>query len=160
MDDSDEDGITEILDFHQGLTGPQGNRSTRHSIHVGMTSGVSHVITVTMTSSNEKFFPVTGPLCGVFTGTGEFPPQRPVTRSFEVFFYLQQWLSKRLRRWRFETPSRSLWRHCAISHAWHCVSNHKDIDGLPNSLLWMTTIPASKRVSDRDTCVTRVPWCM
>ena len=46
--------------------------------------------------------------------TGEFPSHRPVTRSFDVFFDLR--LNKRLskqsrRRW-FETPSRSLWRHC------------------------------------------------
>ena len=45
--------------------------------------------------------------------TGEFPPLRPVTRSFDVFFDLR--LNKRLskqsrRRW-FETKSRSLWRH-------------------------------------------------
>ena len=45
--------------------------------------------------------------------TGEFPTQRPVTRSFDVFFDLR--LNKRLNkqsrlRW-FETPSRSLWRH-------------------------------------------------
>ena len=46
--------------------------------------------------------------------TGEFPAQRPVTRSFDVFFDLR--LNKRLRkqsrRWWFETPSRPLWRHC------------------------------------------------
>ena len=45
--------------------------------------------------------------------TGEFPVQRPVTQSFDVFLYLppNQQLSKRWgRRW-FETPSRSLWRH-------------------------------------------------
>ena len=46
--------------------------------------------------------------------TGGFPSQRPVTRSFDVFFDLR--LTKRSskqsrRRW-FETPSRSLWRHC------------------------------------------------
>ena len=38
--------------------------------------------------------------------TGEFPTQRPVTRNVDVFFDLR--LKK---RW-FETPSRSLWRHC------------------------------------------------
>ena len=46
--------------------------------------------------------------------TGEFPTQRPVTRSFDVFFDLH--LNKRLRKqswgWRFEMPSRPLWRHC------------------------------------------------
>ena len=45
--------------------------------------------------------------------TGEFPAQRPVTRSFDVFFDLR--LNKRLSKqswsWCFETPSRSLWRH-------------------------------------------------
>ena len=33
-------------------------------------------------------------MCGEFTGPGEFPAQRPVTRSFEVFFDLR--LNKRL----------------------------------------------------------------
>ena len=40
--------------------------------------------------------------------TGEFPSQRPVTQSFNVFFdlHLNQQLSKQWRRWWFET-------HCA-----------------------------------------------
>ena len=42
-----------------------------------------------MTSSNGNIFRVTGPLCGKFTGPGEFPAQRPVTRSFGVFFDLR-----------------------------------------------------------------------
>ena len=45
---------------------------------------------------------------------GEFPTQRPVTRSFDVFFYLR--LNKRLSKqswgWWLETLSRPLWRHC------------------------------------------------
>ena len=46
--------------------------------------------------------------------TGEFPAQRPVTRSFDVFFYLclNKRLSKQSWGWWFETPSRLLWRHC------------------------------------------------
>ena len=47
-----------------------------------------------MTSSNGNIFRVTGPLCGEFTGPGEFPTQRPVTRSFDVFFDLR--VNKRL----------------------------------------------------------------
>ena len=39
-----------------------------------------------MTSSNGNIFRVTGHLRGEFTGPGEFPAQRPVTRSFDVFF--------------------------------------------------------------------------
>ena len=42
-----------------------------------------------MTSSNGNIFHVTGPLCGEFTGPGEFPARRPVTRSFGVFFDLR-----------------------------------------------------------------------
>ena len=48
--------------------------------------------------------------------TGEFPAQRPVTWSFDVFFTLP--LNKRLSKqswgWRFEKPSCSLWRHCNV----------------------------------------------
>ena len=47
-----------------------------------------------MTSSNGNIFRATGPLCGEFTGPGEFPTQRPVTPSFDVFFDLR--LNKRL----------------------------------------------------------------
>ena len=48
--------------------------------------------------------------------TGEFPSHRLVTWSFDVFFDLRlnKWLSKQLRRRWFETPSRSLWRHCNV----------------------------------------------
>ena len=46
--------------------------------------------------------------------TGEFPTQRPVTRSFGAFFdlLLNKRLSKQSWGWWFEMPSRSLWRHC------------------------------------------------
>ena len=47
-----------------------------------------------MTSSNGNIFRVTGHLCGEFTGLGEFPAQRLVTQSFDVFFDLR--LNKRL----------------------------------------------------------------
>ena len=45
---------------------------------------------------------------------GEFPAQRPVTRSFDVFFDLRlnNRLSKQSWDWWFETPSWSSWRHC------------------------------------------------
>ena len=48
----------------------------------------------------------------------EFPTQRPVTRSFDVFFALRlnKRLSKQPRGWWFETPSWSLWRQCNESH--------------------------------------------
>ena len=46
-------------------------------------------------SSNENIFRGTGHLCREFKPVpGEFPAQRPVTRSFDVFFDLR--LNKRL----------------------------------------------------------------
>ena len=48
-----------------------------------------YIISHMMTSSNGNIFRVTGPLCGEFTGPGEFPAQRPVTRSFDVYFDLR-----------------------------------------------------------------------
>ena len=46
--------------------------------------------------------------------TSGFPSQRPVTRSFDVFFdpHMNKRLNKQsIRRW-IGAPSRSLWRHC------------------------------------------------
>ena len=48
--------------------------------------------------------------------TGRLPSQRPVTRSFAVFFDLRlnKRLSKQSRRLWFEAPSRLLWHHCKV----------------------------------------------
>ena len=72
-----------------------------------------------VTSSNGNIFRVTGPLCGEFTGPGEFPTQRSVTRSFDVLFDLRlnKRLSKRPWGWWFETPSWSLWRHRNVAES-------------------------------------------
>ena len=62
--------------------------------------------------------------------TGEFPSQSPVMRSFGVFFGLRlnKHLSKQSRRRWFETPSRSLWRHCVPEMTVVCISrNHDDV---------------------------------
>ena len=49
---------------------------------------------------------------------GEFPTQRPVTRSFDVYFDLRpnKQLSKQSWGWWFETLSSSLWRHRNETH--------------------------------------------
>ena len=67
-----------------------------------------------MTSSNGNIFCVTGPSCGEFISPGEFPTQKPVTQSFDVFFdpSLNKQLSKQPWGWWFETLSWSLRRHC------------------------------------------------
>ena len=53
--------------------------------------------------------------------TGEFPAQRPVTRSSDVFFELclNKWLGKQSPGWWFETPSCSLWCHCNGTNQYH-----------------------------------------
>ena len=61
----------------------------------------------------ELIFRVMALCAGNSPVTGEFPWQRPVARSFDVFFDLC--LSKRFSKqswgWWFGTPSRPLWRH-------------------------------------------------
>ena len=77
-------------------------------------------VNIMMTSSNGNIFRVTGLLCGKLIG--EFPAQRPVTWSFDVFFDLglHQQLSIQWRgRW-FETPWHSLWRHCNVIYVCWC----------------------------------------
>ena len=62
-----------------------------------------------------KHFPRYWPFVrGIHRSPVNFPTQRPVTRSFDVFFdlCLNKRLSKQSRRWRFETLSCPLWRHC------------------------------------------------
>ena len=77
---------------------------------------------IMMTSSNGNIFRVTGPLC-------EFPSQSPVTRSFDVLFHpcLNKRLNKQSWGWWFETPSRSVWRHCNDK----CVGSTRDVKIYP-----------------------------
>ena len=88
--------------------------------------------TIYLTKSNswwrhqmETFSALLAIYAGNSPVTGEFPAQRPVTRSFDVFFYLR--LNERLGTqswgWWFETPSRSLWRHCNVRTKVNCVQS-------------------------------------
>ena len=49
--------------------------------------------------------------------TDDYPTQRPVTRSFVVFFHLclNKQFSKQSWGWWFETLSRPSWRHCNVT---------------------------------------------
>ena len=69
-----------------------------------------------MTSSNGNIFALLAICAGNSPVTGEFPTQRPVTRSFDVSFdaHLNKPLSKQSWSWWFETPSRPLWRHSNV----------------------------------------------
>ena len=74
------------------------------------------IVPFMMTPSNGNIFRVIGHFAGNSPVTSEFPSQRPVTQSFDVFFDLRlnKRLSKQLWGWWFETPSHSLWHHCYV----------------------------------------------
>ena len=48
-----------------------------------------------MTSSNGNIFRVTGPLCGEFTGSGEFPAQMPITVFSFICVWINDWVNNR-----------------------------------------------------------------
>ena len=80
-----------------------------------------------MTSSNGNIFRVTGPLCGEFTGHRWIPLTKASDAEFDIFFdlHLNKPLSEQSRGWWFETPSRSLWRHCnGETSLWQHVEQH------------------------------------
>ena len=95
------------------VKGDPGNHKTKQSTTEPCVYFIGNIM---MTSSNGNIFRVTGPLCGEFTSPGEFPTQRPVTRSFDVFFDLRRNkpLSKQPWGWWFETPSWSFWCQCNV----------------------------------------------
>ena len=75
----------------------------------------------------ETFSALLAICAGNSPASGEFPAQRPVMRSFDVFFDLC--LNERLRKqswgWWFETLSRPLWRHCNVSFQSFIVYVHQ-----------------------------------
>ena len=103
-----------------------------------------------------KLFRITGLLCM------EFPAQRPVTRSFDVFFDLRlnKWLSKQSWGWWFETLSCPLWCHSnaflsfmqdypsAISVILTVLSNLSKV-----GTWWITT-------NHRLSLIARFPWIL
>ena len=112
-----------------------------------------------MTSSNGKFSALLVICAGNSPATGEFPTQRPVTRSFGVFFdlHLNKRSSKQSWGWWFETPLHQVWRHCigytfslrllfGITHKYTFVVNccdyigtdwfHQNPSGLPEWYRW------------------------
>ena len=76
-------------------------------LYRGLWMHIYKISYIMMTSSKGNILPVTGQLCGNSPVPGEFPAQRPVTRSFDVFFDLRlnkRWVNNReagdLRRYR------------------------------------------------------------
>ena len=90
-------------------------------------------------------FPALLALCaGNSPVPGEFPTQRPVTRSFDVFFDLR--LNKRLSKhwwgWWFETLSRPLWRHRnACAYSWIPKDVQLLWNGSDKTMWWLMETP-------------------
>ena len=78
-----------------------------------ITTKINNTLTSWWRHQMEKFSALLALCAGNSPVPGEFPAQRPVTRSFDVFFDVR--LNKRLCKqswgWWFETQSGSLWRH-------------------------------------------------
>ena len=93
----------------QALTSRTDSLVSKTSLsHEAATSELNHDDAI-----NWKHFSALLAICaGNSPVTGEFPAQRPVTRSFDVLFdlHLNKRLSKQSYGWWFETPSRPLWR--------------------------------------------------
>ena len=111
----------------------------RHQARPAMFVYIYHELM--MTSSNGNIFRVTGHLCGEFTDPRWIPRQRPVTRSFDVFFVLRlnNRLSKQSWGWWFEMLPRPLWRHCNV-HNFTCARSyvmHPIIRHLMDTAQWM-----------------------
>ena len=75
-----------------------------------------------MTSSNGNIFRVTGHLCGEFTGHRWIPRTKASDVELWWFLWSAPWFSRQSWCWWFETPSRSIWRHCNVT-SW----NYSDV---------------------------------
>ena len=104
--------------------------------------------------------------------TGEFAAQRPVARSFDVFFdlCLNKRLSKQSWCWWFETSSRPLWRRSNVdSNNFLALMNHRgQIDnylvGLPGDqqhyfLKWIQHDQAEVRLVISESTPCTCPVC-
>ena len=121
----------------------------RITIHQWIVWGLQLLITVISWWSHQmEPFSALLVICeGNPTVAGGFPSQRAVTWSFDVF-YLR--LNKRLckpsrRRW-FETPLRTLWRHCNVLRVTSAVmvqSSNVNETNLAYMVKWMSVIHPS-----------------
>ena len=114
----------------------------------------------------ETFSALLAICAGNLPFTGEFLTQRPVTRSFDVFFDLR--LNKRLSKqswgWWFETPSRPSWRHRNVKQptgdilSFKNFWDHRDTTVKADGVIWgfqlvwrghLVSGPPARMTSDR-----------
>ena len=115
--------FTSLMNYAWKCWAAQCNVINTYTIHVSMdTVGLKTEIEIYVSNYSETWWrhqtETFSALLAICAGNspvpGEFPTQRPVTRSFDVYFDLRpnKWLSKQSWVWWFETLSCSLWRHC------------------------------------------------
>ena len=107
------------------------NYRTYFVTHLAIFKQTSYNMDSNIASSSHRLYPVPwwrhqmetfSALLAICAGNspvpGEFLAQRPVTRSFDVYFDLSpnKRLSKQCWGWWFETQSRPLWRHRNGAH--------------------------------------------
>ena len=131
-----------------------------------------------MTASNINLSALLALCEGSPPVTGGFPSQRPMTRSFDVFFdlHLNKRVSKQSWDWRFETPSLPLWRHCnerkhfqschqasqRKSKIWttYFTRNHRNIDSGTHPMSIDTTIQDQVHAGyNLQNCMMGKIWC-
>ena len=91
-----------------------------------------------MTSSNGNIFPLLALCQGNSPLNREFPSQRPVMWSCDVFFDLGLYkrMNKHLRRPWFETPSHHVWCHCIVLILFFDLITAFRVDPMAGNSVW------------------------
>ena len=106
-------------------------------------------------------------LCaGHSTVTGEFPSQRPVTRSFDVFFNLclNKRLNKQSKRWWFQTPSRYSWRQCNVWNTFDVgIDTNIEVivaspEGEARGLWWASQVVNETTMTEIEASISILSW--
>ena len=126
-----------------------------------------------MTSSNGNIFNVAGPLCGEFTVHWFVPTQKPVTRSFDIFFDIQELLHFHVTLKCTSWVKYFMWNF--KGYLWNCTQNmfpiHWDIRfwysieilralGYQISSMFVETPPRSLRLAWWSLVQDRVPFLL
>ena len=112
-------GLNSFLKTSPRVLVSRGNYGT----DVGFSGGAALHLTPSWWRHQMETFSALPAICV----TGEFPAQRPVTRSFDAFFHLclNYRLIKHTWGWWIETSSRPWWRHCnGLSNWAHTLFCH------------------------------------
>ena len=106
---------------HNCVTRPQWVKNWWHKKMTQSTTKPCAQIVYMVTSSNGNIFRVTGLLCGEFTGHRWIPRTKVSDADRWCFLWSTSAPTVEHKQWRrrwFETPSRSLWRHCNDAFLW------------------------------------------